>query len=78
MAGIPKGYQVRGGGMWLDLDYATIDLGRAGTDASAFEDGWAIHADEIGTGQTLEIGTGFASREIAEAELERLRQEVGR
>lgn len=84
MAKIPRNYIVRGGGAWLDIDYSNIDFDHAGVSPApcpGFFGGYLVHADEktpsgiLDTGDvTLEIGRGFETKEVAEAELQRLRE----
>jgi hypothetical protein len=83
VAKIPRNYIVRGGGDWLDIDYSHIDFNHAGVTPARTDDGYLVHADErtpsglLDPGDvTLEIGRGFETKEVAEAELQRLRESV--
>jgi len=79
MAKIPRSYIVRGGGDWLDIDYSNIDFDHAGVSPARTDDGYLVHADEktpllAEAGDSVEIGRGFQIKEVAEAELQRLRE----
>ena len=83
MAKLPRNYIVKGGGNWLDIDYSNIDFDHAGVSPNPDGPipGHFVNANEktpfyADAGNSLVIGMGFKTEEIAEAELRRLRETV--